>query len=143
MSQQPAIVHLWEIDHPYYCAEGNYFKAGQHTLFESWADFTEETTFYSGDRDLNLLIRWDWKSYRRDPDLLSRDEDAEDELLLFFVLQRKAWLCSAAVTVTDDDEPAVRAWLAECAQTMRATWEPLLDDRTPVPKPCSAPLDEP
>ncbi|MFI8448211.1 hypothetical protein [Streptomyces erythrochromogenes] len=123
MSQQPA--HLWDVDHPYYCAEGNYFKPGQHTPFESWADFTD-TTFHSGDRDLNLLIRWDWKAWSREPDQ-DPDEPAKDELLLFFVLQRKAWLCSVGIAITDEDEPAVRAWLTECAQTMRATWEPLLD----------------
>lgn len=93
MSQQPTALHLWEIDHPYYCTEGNWHSAGQHTRFNSWAEFTD-TTFHSGDRDLNLLIRWDWKSYRRDPDPMLQDDDAEDELLLFFVLQRKAWLCS-------------------------------------------------
>jgi hypothetical protein len=32
--------HLWEYDHPYYCAEGNYFKIGQHEHFASWQDFT-------------------------------------------------------------------------------------------------------
>jgi hypothetical protein len=106
--------HLWEIDHPYYCAEGNFFKAGQHTRFESWADFTEET-YYSGDRDLNLVFRWDWH----------RSDDGPDELLLFFVFQRKAWLCSVGIAVTEADEPAVREFLESCARTMAATWEPL------------------
>ena len=126
------MAHLWEIDHPYYCQEGNYFKNDQHTLFASWAEFTE-TTFHGGDRDLNLLIRWDWKSYRRSPDPLLQDDEAEDELLLFFVLQRKAWLCSVGIRVTDEDEPTVRAWLAECAVAMRDTWEPFLDALQPAP----------
>jgi hypothetical protein len=29
------------------------------------------------------------------------------------------------VAVTDEDEPAVRAWLAERAKTIAAIWEPL------------------
>lgn len=123
--------HLWEVDHSYYCAEGNYFKTGQHTLFASWADFAEETLFFTGDRDQNFLIRWDWQTDRTpgEPPVLCID--GADRLLLFFVLQRKAWLCSVEITVTEADEPAVRAFLADCAQTMRATWEPLLD--APVP----------
>lgn len=120
--------HLWEYDHPYYCAEGNYFKPGQHGLLGSWREFAETTTFFSGDRDQNLLVRWDWLSWRRhpDPDLLGT---GPDELHLFFVLQRKALWCSVAITVTDDDEPAVRAFLAKCGKTMAAVWEPVALDR--------------
>lgn len=120
MSEQPS--HLWEIDHPYYCAEGNYFKRGQHALWSSWKDFKGETFYVTGDRDQNLLFRWDW----RKPGFC--DWDGEEYLLLFFVLQRKGFNCSHQITVTEADEPAIRAWLAECAQTMRATWEPLLDE---------------
>lgn len=119
MNQQPT-PHLWEYDHPYYCQEGNYFKTGQHEHFASWQDFTAETCFVDGDRDMNLLIRWDW----RKPGF--HDWDGEEYLLLFFVLQRKAWLLSKQITVTEADEPAVRAFLEDCAATMRATWEPLL-----------------
>lgn len=120
----PTSPHLWEIDHPYYCQEGNHFKAGQHTLFASWAEFTE-MTFFSGDRDMNLLIRWDWKSNRTPGEPLVRDIDGDDELLLFFVFQRKAWLCSVGITVTDEDEPQVRAFLEDCAWTTAAIWEPI------------------
>jgi hypothetical protein len=122
--------HLWEIDHPYYCEAGNYFKTGQHTLFASWAEFTE-TTFFSGDRDLNLLFRWDWKSWRRHPDPDLRG-DEPDELLLFFVLQRKGLECSVGIAVTDEDEPRIRAWLYECAVALRETWEPFLDALEPA-----------
>jgi hypothetical protein len=121
-----AETRLWEIDHPYYCQEGNYFKTGQHTPFGSWTDFAEETLFFSGDRDQNCLIRWDW----RKPGF--HDWDGPEYLLLFFVLQRKAWLCSVEMPVTEADEPAIRAFLAECAQTMRATWAPLLDEPEPA-----------
>ena len=121
------IRHLWEVDHPYYCQEGNYFKTGQHTTFASWAHFVEDTVFVTADRDQNFLIRWDWHTDRTPGEPLVRGIDGDDRLLLFFVLQRKAWLCSVEITVTEADEPAVRKFLAECAETMRATWEPLLD----------------
>lgn len=122
MTQPATEAPLWGTDHPYYAAEGNHYKNGLHNLFDSWADFTE-TTFYDGDRDLNLLYRWDWRKPGH------HDWDGTETLLLFFILQRKAIACSAELPVSDADEPAVRAWLTECANTLRAVWEPLL----PVP----------
>jgi hypothetical protein len=116
--------HLWEYDHPYYCAEGNFFKVGQHALFDSWEEFYADTDFGRGDRDLNLLIRWDWHSPQRDLDVDLRS-DEPDQLVLHFVLQRKALLCSVAIRVTDDDEPRVREFLAVCAKTTAAIWEPI------------------
>lgn len=117
------MTHLWEVDHPYYAAEGNFYARDCHSRYESWAEFTE-TTFYSGDRDMNLLYRWDWLSWQRhpDPDLRS---DSPDVLMLFFILQRKAIACSTSIAITDEDEPAVREWLAECAKTVTAIWEPI------------------
>jgi hypothetical protein len=134
MEEERIMKHLWEYGHPYYCAEGNYFKVDQHTRFGSWSEFATETLFFSGDRDQNLLFRWDWNSWKRHPDPSMRG-DEPDELLLFFVLQRKAWLCSVGIAVTDEDEPSVREYLARCARTMAATWEPF--------SPTAAPAEEP
>lgn len=115
--------HLWEYDHPYYCGEATF----NHTRWESWAEFRDATIFTTGDRDLNLLVRWDWKSWQRhpDPDLRS---DSPDELCLYFVMQRKGLLASHYIAVGDDDEHEVLAFLQECAQATRALWEPLLPD---------------
>lgn len=118
------MTHLWEHDHPYYCAEGNYYKTGCHEHFESWQEFGDEATPYGGDRDQNLLIRWDWHSPRRYPEPLLR-VDEPDLLMLHFVLQRKALLCSAGIAVTDDDEPDVRRFLEECGKTIAAIWQPV------------------
>jgi hypothetical protein len=123
MNQPPTsqpVTHLWEIDHPYYCEPGNFFENGQHTAYSSWQEFTEHTVFATGDRDLNLLFRWDWHK----PGY--HDWEGDERLLLFFVLQRKSFNCSVEIGVTEADEPAVRAFLEDCAQTMRATWEPIL-----------------
>lgn len=117
------VTHLWQVDHPYYCTEDNFYKNGLANRFESWAEFTE-TTFYSGDPDMNLVFRWDWHSWRRHPDESLRS-DSSDELVLFFVLQRKGIFCSATIPVTDEDEPAVRAWLTDRAKTIAAIWAPL------------------
>ena len=140
--------HLWEIDHPYYCSEGNFYKNGCHTLFESWEEFATPTTvdsagfggnvLYDWDDDLNFLFRWDWKKADPDNYFLSPGEDGDetaefeeaakiDTLMLFFMAQRKGRNMSAEVAVTEADEPAVRAWLEKKAEYMRRIWEPLLD----------------
>lgn len=142
MSNETTTKHLWEIDHPYYCTEGNYFQSGMHSVFESWAEFAEPSSqtptgdlgnlLYDFDDDLNLLWRWDWK--RADPAdyeyEIEADPDYEipgDTLQLFFVLQRKGYNISAEVAVTEADEPAVREWLEAKANHMRRIWAPLLD----------------
>lgn len=116
-------LHLWEVDHPYYCGEANYYGQN-HTKWSSWADFRDGTIFTTGDRDMNLLVRWDWHSWRRHPDPSERS-DSPDTLELFFVMQRKGYLASHSIEITDEDEPEVRAFLVECAQKMAQLWTPL------------------
>jgi NTP pyrophosphatase (non-canonical NTP hydrolase) len=43
--------HLWEVKHPYYATEGNYFDNDCHVDFDSWADFKEEGSL-DADRDM-------------------------------------------------------------------------------------------
>lgn len=119
--------HLWQIDHPYYCNEGNYLASGSmlgevHSRYESWEDFFED--WGQNDPDLNLVFRWDWK--RADPADYTEGEEVprSDSLFVYWVLQRKAFNRSTECVVTEADEPAVRAWLAERAKTIAAIWEP-------------------
>lgn len=122
-----AMSHLWEIDHPYYCSEGNYYVSGSqwgdvHSEYASWQDFIEDLG--DTDPDLNLVFRWDWK--RADPaDYEDSEELPPDRLFVYWVLQRKAILRSTECVVTEEDEPAVREWLTERAKTITALWEPL------------------
>lgn len=119
--------HLWEIDHPYYCTEGNYFVSGTrwdevHNEYDSWSEFLEE--WGDSDHDMNLVFRWDWK--RDDGEFVEEGEEPEpDKLHVYWVLQRKAILRSTVCVVTEADEPAVRTWLAERAKTIAAIWAPL------------------
>lgn len=118
---------LWEIDHPYYCAEGNYFKTGQHLTYSSWTEFHEE--WGNLDDDLNAVFRWDWK--RPDPADYDEDEELPPETLnVYWVLQRKAILRSTECPVTEADEPAIREWLTRKARYVTAIWEPLLNGPT-------------
>jgi hypothetical protein len=119
----PPAPHLWEIDHPYYCAEGNYYKNGMHDVYDSWASFYED--WGDNDPDLNLVFRWDWKTHRIPGAPLVPGVDGYDRLLVFWVLQRKALLRSTECVVTDADEPAVLAWLQDRARTITAIWQPV------------------
>lgn len=131
--------HLWEVDHPYYCGEASLHthpeSQSNHGRWDSWADFRDSTFFVTGNRDLNLLARWDWMSWRRHPEA-QRRADAPDELYLFFVMQRKGYLASHYITVTDEDEAQVREFLVRCAAMIAALWAPLAI-------PAAAPLGSP
>ncbi len=111
--------HLWEPDHPYYCAEGNFYKRGCHNLCESWEEFHDMVKDWNP--DLNLLFRWDWFV----PQDVPPGEDGRQRLLTFWVGQRKAALYSWECPVTPADEPAVREWLEERARTIAALWAPV------------------
>ncbi|MGQ3384471.1 hypothetical protein [Glutamicibacter sp. TV12E] len=126
--------HLWEYDHPYYANEGCFYTPGTqyhdvHTNWDSWEDFKAE--WGDNDPDLNLIYRWDW--YRSDPSdyEYEREENPDfempgDTLKLFFMLQRNAKPHSHRIKVTEADEPDVRAWLTQRAETIRAIWEPII-----------------
>lgn len=111
--------HLWETDHPYYCAEGNFYTRGNHNLCESWQEFHDLVGDW--DPDMNLLFRWDW--FR--PEDVADDDHSGDRLLTFWVGQRKALQYSYECPITVADEPAVREWLEKCARTITALWAPL------------------
>jgi hypothetical protein len=116
-----SVKHLWEYNHPYSCSDTNYYVSGYenppHGLFEydSWESFAIE--WGNSDPDLNLIFRWDWK----------KDVDGynEDQLWLFFILQRKGNYCPCKIVIRDEDEPAVRDWLRERIKTIKAVWEPI------------------
>src|SRR4051794_6539869 len=93
---------LWEIDHPYYASQGNYFSNDCHTDYPSWAEFVEAEG--DSDLDMNLVYRWDWKV--PDPDDYDLDEEPlpPETLDLFYVGQRKALHRSVSVEVRREDE---------------------------------------
>lgn len=114
-------LHLWDIAHPYYCSESNYYSNEPGSRFESWAEFIEEAICATGDLDLNLLFRWDWN--RCDPSDYEPDEEIPgDTLDLFFMFQRKGIFAPFTVAITEADEPAVREWLAVRWEHMRLLW---------------------
>lgn len=124
--------HLWDVDHPYYCNEGNFFaRPGSecHSHYQRWQDFVAEQG--DGDMDLNLVFRFDWVPPYEDSDSEKpikwvADENYRDSTLkLFYMGQRKGLYRWATVDVCRADEPSVRAWLMARWDHMRKLWEPL------------------
>ena len=115
--------HLWEVDHLYYCNEGNYYAPGREQPFceyASWAEFFAAEG--DSDRDYNLLFRWDWRE--ADPEEKNWGNKHE-VLMLFWIGQRKGLYRWTQVRVTKDDEPVVRAFLADRFAHLKKLWEPL------------------
>lgn len=120
-------MHLWEAQHPYYASDTEFHtRPAEHARFDSWAEFVEN--FGDADFDYNLVFRWDWKRF--DPENytiedLPPPELRRDELWVYFVMQRKGFYWPVRAYVTEADEPAVRAWLAERGAYLSRVWEPL------------------
>jgi len=135
--------HLWEINHPYYSSESNYYcNAANHpgSDYGSWQEFFEAEG--DNDKDLNLLFRWDWDpneyldvpfGVTREDEIAVRreyadrfgDRDHAWTLKLFFISQRKGIYRPVTVQVCKADEPAVREFLQGYADHLRAVWEPI------------------
>lgn len=111
--------HLWEIKHPYYCHDGNYFTGESvETEYGSWTNFLEEEG--DSDFDMNLLFRWDWHEADPDEEKLGNSTAV---LKLYWMGQRKGLYRYSTVHVTDADEPAVIEWLTNRWQHIRLLWE--------------------
>ena len=117
-------MHLWEVDHQYYCNQANHFAPGDRqpvTSHGNWASFLAEEG--DADMDWNLLFRWDWqKPVDEDGD---DTDEAEEKLLLFFMNQRKGLYRWVEIAVTHNDEASVIKYLRPRLQHLLRLWEPL------------------
>jgi len=117
--------HLWEVNHPYYMTEGNYFQSGCHAEYKTWASFVDE--FGDSDLDYNWFVRWDWLegedhgagTYNGD------DYYRHARFMLQMIGQRKAKLLSFEVEVCRADEPAILKFLEPRWAYMQEMWQPL------------------
>jgi hypothetical protein len=120
--QAPAIKHLWECKHSYYCEESD------KTLeFKSFAAFLSKEG--DADKDYNLLFRWDWAEEDGDGDnqcaYNGDDYCRNGKLSLFFMGQRKGLYRSVVVEVCRADEASVIKYLTPRWQHMQELWAPL------------------
>jgi len=114
--------HLWEIDHPYYCNQGNYYSNDCHDHHKTWASFIAE---YGGcDFDMNLVFRFDWHLGSEHELPPSEDPYYRDgKLLIFWLGQRKGIYRYSTVEVCRADEPAVIEFLKPRWEHMIKLWE--------------------
>lgn len=126
--------HLWEIDHPYYCNEGNYFaRESVESYFKTFADFL--SAWGDADFDYNLLFRWDWQE-NDDDDKPTFNGDVNyrnGKLKVFWMGQRKGLFMYSIVEVCRADEPAVIAFLKPRWDYMRLLWEGIADEESTQP----------
>jgi len=121
-------MHLWEIEHPYYCEESNFYaslNSQPSKRYGSWAEFYRDKG--ESDPDMNLLFRWDWRL--ADPECL-KWHNKKEELVLYWMGQRRGLYNWSYVEVTAADEPVVTEWLKARFEHLKKLWEPFGDDRT-------------
>lgn len=104
--------HLWEFEHPYYTSDTNFLSNDYTHRAGSWGEFIDEMGGF--DIDLNLVVRWDWRT--------PEGPGERHELQLTYVLQRKGIYMVWLVTVTPDDEAAVREFLQPHWERLRENW---------------------
>lgn len=124
--------HLWEIDHPYYCNEGNYFARFNEVCdeFNCLQDFLDE--YANCDMEMNLLFRFDWAENtdedREDDDSINvysgDDTERTGKLKFFWMGQRKGLYRFSLVDVCRADESAVIEFLKPRWERMRLLWAP-------------------
>jgi hypothetical protein len=132
--------HLWEIDHPYYCNEGNYFSRACGSYFKSWADFLTE--WGDADIDYNLLFRFDWvEGEDHELPVFNGDEHYRNgRLKIFWMGQRKGIYQFSIVDVCRADEPDVIAFLRPRWEHLKGALGATLRLRLSTPGGLSGPL---
>lgn len=106
--------HLWEIEHAYYCNEGNYFsRESVCDTYKNWESFEEE--YKDADKDYNLLFRFDWHV----------TDEGKDELKIFWMGQRKGLYRYTIVYVTKQDEQKIIDFLKPFWEHMKEMWNPI------------------
>lgn len=116
--------HLWEIEHDYYCNQGNYFANDCRDSHGSWAEFMEE--YADSDFDMNLVFRFDWYEGDFGGSEFNGDPNYRNGcLFIFWMGQRNGLYRYSEVQVCRADEPAVIEFLRPRWEHMRKLWEPI------------------
>lgn len=110
--------HLWEIEHSYYCYDGNYYSNECFLEYRGWKQFLAEEG--ESDFDMNLVVRFDWVVAG------AEDGGTPNTLKIYYVGQRKGLFRAVHVThMKKTDEPDVVRWLAARFEHLKALWAPL------------------
>lgn len=129
--------HLWEVEHSYYCNEGNYYAPGNDQPTASYKTFGEFLASEGdSDFDMNLLFRFDWRESESWGHGMPFNGDVNYRngvLLLFWIGQRKGLYRWTEIEVCRADEPAVIEFLRPRLAHLMKLWEPLKLDPEATP----------
>jgi hypothetical protein len=119
------MAHLWEFDHPYYGADG------QYKALSSFAELREALANHPHDGS-TVIYRWDWHG----PHSPNADPDEPEELVIFGLFPRKSMTWSLSCPINKDQEAEVRDWLRgpDVLGQLTPMWTPLLDEVAPSTK---------
>lgn len=107
------------VKHEYYCSETNYYSNDCFYKHPSWADAGLDEYL---DMDYNLIFRWDIKEKTDDDD----NGTGEYYMEVFNMQQRKGRFVIINIeTVTEEDVPAILAFLKPRYEHLTKLWEPL------------------
>jgi hypothetical protein len=124
---------LWEIEHPYYCSESNYYAPGNdqpYQSYKSWGEFDQE--YRDSDLDMNLVFRWDWREGEgwELPEFNGDVNYRNGKLLIFFMGQRKGLYRWVDIEVCRADEPSVIEFLSVRWDHLKLMWEPFSGEQS-------------
>ena len=111
--------HLWEIDHPYYAAEGPIEQ------YMSWSKFLEECD--DMDDDYNLLYRWDIPQNKTGPIQCADPYYRAYTIVMTYIMQRKSQFFVCEVQFCQKDEPAIITFLQQKWAYLKQNWEGISD----------------
>lgn len=114
---------LWQVDHPYYGADG------YETSYDSFAELRAAVD--AMDEDMNVVYRWDWNDYREphhDDLFLDGEHRDKQEFKVHWLMPRKSSFGSFTCRIRHEDENEVVEWLRgpRCAGYLRTMWAPIL-----------------
>lgn len=108
------------IDHPYYCADNNYYSKDCFFDYDDWSVFFEEMG--NADKDLNLLFRWDVEP---------KEEATGYYMQLFFMQQRKGrFVCCQINNIQEINLPQIMEYLTRHYEYLQRIWEPIPSKQT-------------
>jgi hypothetical protein len=116
--------HLWEIDHPYYAADGHEERVESFAALKHMVD--------NSDEDMNVVYRWDWFDAAQSihDDLhIDVEERSKEELSVHLLLPRKSRFWTVRCPIAKHQEYEVLEWLSgpRCLGYLRKLWEPVMD----------------
>lgn len=116
---------LYEVDHEYYCNDGNYFDNKCLQEYKCWSDYLAENR--DAEDYYNLIFRWDWVANEDEDENVIKSDDIyyrESTLKLYYMGQRKGLFRIVHVQVCKADEPKVREFLEKKWEYLKTLWLP-------------------